>query len=418
MKTKIANILLVFILALFGLSSTAQTKKVLFIGNSYTYVNNLPKIIADLALSVNDTLIYNSSTPGGYTLQGHSTNATTLGKIAEGDWDFVILQEQSQRPSLPIEQVEADVFPYAHKLDSLINISNPCGETVFFMTWGRKNGDASNCGWWPPVCTYQGMDSLLNLRYMMMADSNNALVSPVGAVWHYIRDYYPTIELYSTDESHPSAAGSYAAACTFYTVFFRKDPNLLSYDLNLLPIDAERIRLAAKAMVYDSLINWHIGEYDHSIDFSFYPIGTWDIQFINESQNANGQLWDFGSETSTAVSPVHTFPGMGNYPITLYSYSNCDTLIMTQNVSIYYPEVSSVALNTTNYFYPNPAKDFISLLNVKGNIVSVKIYDISGKIVLSIKEITHGKIDVSSLEKGIYLIRVGQKAEIQKLIIE
>lgn len=72
------------------------------------------------------------------------------------------------------------------------------------------------------MCTYAGMDSLLHLRYMMMAEDNHAVVSPVGAVWNYIRANFPLIELYSPDESHPSVAGSYAAACCFYTSIFRK----------------------------------------------------------------------------------------------------------------------------------------------------------------------------------------------------
>lgn len=108
-----------------------QTRAALFLGNSYTYVNDLPKMIADVALTTGDTLIYDSNTPGGYTLQQHSTNATTLAMISTGAWDFVVLQEQSQLPSFPIEQVEVEVFPYAALLDSLISQANPCTETVF-----------------------------------------------------------------------------------------------------------------------------------------------------------------------------------------------------------------------------------------------------------------------------------------------
>ena len=106
----------------FSYYSIGQTKKsVLFLGNSYTYVNNLPQITADIATSMNDTLLFDSNTPGGYTLQGHSTNATSLSKIMVGNWNYVVLQEQSQLPSFDIVQVETDVFPYAHTLDSLIN---------------------------------------------------------------------------------------------------------------------------------------------------------------------------------------------------------------------------------------------------------------------------------------------------------
>ncbi|MFM9004523.1 MAG: hypothetical protein ACKOSR_03320, partial [Flavobacteriales bacterium] len=80
------------------------TKRVLFLGNSYTSVNNLPAMTQACALSAGDSLIIDSNTPGGYTFEGHSTNAISLQKIALGNWDFVVLQEQSQRPSFPIEQ--------------------------------------------------------------------------------------------------------------------------------------------------------------------------------------------------------------------------------------------------------------------------------------------------------------------------
>ena len=199
-----------------------QIKSVLFIGNSYTYVNDLPGLLASVAQSAGDSVIYDSNCIGGYTFQLHSTNATTLQKIAQGNFNYVVLQEQSQLPSFPISQVQSSVYPYARTLDSLITIANPCTETVFYMTWGRKNGDASNCANWPPLCTYSGMDSLLRMRYEYMANTNNAFVSPVGAVWRHIRNNYPGIELYNADESHPSIAGSYAAACTFYSIIFRK----------------------------------------------------------------------------------------------------------------------------------------------------------------------------------------------------
>ncbi|MDA0199222.1 MAG: hypothetical protein OT643_10645 [Bacteroidetes bacterium] len=57
------------------------TKKALFLGNSYTYVNNLPQLIANAAASAGDSLIFDNNTPGGYTLQGHTTNVSSLEKI-------------------------------------------------------------------------------------------------------------------------------------------------------------------------------------------------------------------------------------------------------------------------------------------------------------------------------------------------
>ena len=60
-----------------------QTKEVLFVGNSYTYVNDLPNMVKQIALSFGDTLIYDQNTPGGATLQMHSTNTQTLSKISQ-----------------------------------------------------------------------------------------------------------------------------------------------------------------------------------------------------------------------------------------------------------------------------------------------------------------------------------------------
>ena len=68
-----------------------QTKEVLFVGNSYTFYNNLPQLVADIALSLGDTLIHDSSTPGGATFNAHSSNSQTLSKISQQQWDYVVL---------------------------------------------------------------------------------------------------------------------------------------------------------------------------------------------------------------------------------------------------------------------------------------------------------------------------------------
>ena len=93
-----------------------QTKEVLFVGNSYTFYNDLPNMVKQIALSFGDTLIYDQNTPGGATLQMHSTNTQTLSKISQQQWDNVIIQCQSQEPSFSPSQVSNDVFPYAQIL--------------------------------------------------------------------------------------------------------------------------------------------------------------------------------------------------------------------------------------------------------------------------------------------------------------
>jgi hypothetical protein len=256
-KKRIFSIL---ILLLVSSCLWADGYKVLFIGNSYTDVNNLPQMIASIAESEGDTLVFSANLPGGFTFNNHlnSANSITPSLIQQGGWDYVVLQGQSQEPSFPDIQFYSQTYPYAQQLCEMVRQYNPEAKPMFYMTWGRKNGDQLNCPYFPPLCTYEGMDSLLYLRYMTMAADFEAEVSPVGALWHFLHDHNPEIELYASDGSHPSLAGSYAAACSFYTVLFRKNPRELTYNPGIADDEAESIRIAASKVVYDSLAKWFV----------------------------------------------------------------------------------------------------------------------------------------------------------------
>lgn len=387
------------------------TKRALFLGNSYTSVNNLPQLVADVAASTGDTLIFDSNTPGGYTLQNHATNSSSLAKIAAGNWEYVVLQEQSQLPAFPDSQVEVEVFPYAHLLDSIIHAENTCAETVFYMTWGRKNGDASNCSFWPPVCTYSGMDSLLNLRYRMMADTTNGIVSPVGSVWNYVRQNYPLIELYQSDDSHPSVAGSYAAACTFYSIFFRKDPSLITFNATLPESDASIIRAVTKMIVFDSLLHWHVGEYDPTAYFTDSIADGGQYYVSNKSSYTTDYVWDFGDGTTTTdTNPTHTYTGNGTYNVTLIA-SHCgllDTVSKTVTISVSgLQQEEFIDANFTGY--PNPVTHELYLtVNPEFSGSQYVVYDKLGQIVLTGKlDSENTLISFQELAKGFYLVCLG-----------
>jgi PKD repeat protein len=396
-----------------GLLSLAQTstKKVLFLGNSYTSVNNLPQMIKDVALSVNDTVVFDVNAPGGYTFQGHSTNTVSLNKIMAGIWDYVVLQEQSQMPSFPDQQVATDVFPYARALDSVITQYNICSETIFYMTWGRKNGDASNCSFWPPVCTYNGMDSLLNLRYQMMAEQNTAIVSPVGEVWNYVRTNHPEIELYSSDESHPSVAGTYLAACTFYSTIFRKDPTLINFFSTLSTVDAIKIQNAVKLKVYDSLMNWNIGLYDLNADFSYSPVSSNEFSFINNSTASYALLWDFGDgNTSIDTNPIHQYsqPGVYEVVLTIDYCGKTDSISKTINV-----DALNISENQQDSWkvYPNPVNHILQVDYLEMDASNFLIYNGLGEIVLN-GNLTFGtnKISTDQLNQGVYYIELNNSS--------
>jgi len=413
------QIILLFILLISVFGYSQDIKNILFIGNSYTASNNLPSIVDVLAKSAGDEIIFETSTGGGQTLQNHSNSAATISKIQQANWDYVVLQEQSQLPSFPMSQVQVQVFPYAKILCDTIRYYNNCTTPMFFMTWGRENGDASNCASWPPVCTYTGMDSLLNLRYRMMADSNEALVSPVGAVWNYIRNQYPTIDLYSSDGSHPSLEGSYAAACTFYTMIFQKSPLLITNDYGLNHMDADNIRNAAKIVVYDSLSKWNINKFNPQADFVVTNIGD-SIFTENNSKYSDSYLWSFGDgTTSTLFEPTHKYSNAQTYTISL-SANKCDMEnVMDTSLSI---TINNMELMETNGIsvFPNPAKEyFIIKFDNITHARDIILYSIDGRIIKEFKSINahESTFDISDLDAGIYMLSLRIKDKEFKLKI-
>jgi hypothetical protein len=356
----------------------SQTR-VLFIGNSYTAVNNLPQLTADCALSIGFAgmpMEVASSTPGGTTFQMHTTNASSQALINEGNWDYVVLQEQSQLPSFPDSQVAAECFPFAAQLNNQILSVDSCTETVFYMTWGRQNGDAGNCAFWPPVCTYLGMDSLLNLRYRQMAIANNAILSPVGALWNYIRNTYPEINLYSADGSHPSLEGSYAAACSMIAVMLRTDPYLITYSSTLDPVVAEKIKLAAQTVVFNNLMEWHVGEYDPAILISTTSNGL-DLQIENQSATGWNFTWDFGDgSSSNDFAAQHAYNSSGSYVL---SYLAIDACGRTAQGSFDIPiQENNISEINREYRVRNLENGFA--LDFNFPVTKVSVYDLNGRL--------------------------------------
>lgn len=392
------------LLFLIPLSTLAQSKSVLFIGNSYTGVNNLPVMTKDLALSLNDTLIIDSNTPGGTTFNSHSNNATSLSKIGQGTWDYVVLQAQSQEPSFPPTQVAAQTYPYAEILVDAILAANECTIPLFYMTWGRKNGDAGNCAGYPTICTYDGMQGRLRESYLEMALDNQAEVSPVGAAWKYVRDNHPTINLYSADESHPSVAGSYLAACVHYASIYKKSPIGATYTSSLANGDATILQNAAKLIVIDSLEKWNFRTNIIESDFTSISTTGAEFQFTNTSQNATDYFWDFGDGmTSTLENPIHNYNQAGFFDVTLISSNSCMSDTSLQQIN---PVVESIEEQNPNNFSVGYDGNQFTLRFKNSVTANIGIYNIHGQL-LQHEQSTNQTVYISKPRaSGVYFITV------------
>lgn len=185
------------------------TYKVLFVGNSYTYYNDgvdfhLQKMLAADASS--DSILYSCQkiAKGSYTLEAHSGDTETQNKIRNTQWNTVVVQEQSTRPI----NNPALFLEFATSLDLEIKKIN--AKTVLYMTWAEKD--------------QPGDIEALATSYLFVAAQINAKTAPVGRVWEYIQKSNPQIELYTSDNKHPTLSGTYVAACVFFHSLFGKNP--------------------------------------------------------------------------------------------------------------------------------------------------------------------------------------------------
>jgi len=102
-------------------------------------------------------------------------------------------------------------------------IRKSSAKTVFYMTWGYRNGDTLNNGV-SKTNTFDGMQEELRIGYTAIAEELSATVCPVGIAWLNAVHQDPKINLWAGDNKHPSREGTYLAACAFYATLFSESP--------------------------------------------------------------------------------------------------------------------------------------------------------------------------------------------------
>ena len=187
-----------------------KSRKVLFIGNSYTYFNDLDVVLEKMALTAEPQIKINTSsiTRGGANLQYHDSNPKTEEMLAKENWDLVILQNHSLST---IEDPKA-FCEYTTKMAK--RVFEHKAKPVFYMTWARENKPE--------------MIDTISKAYTEAGRNNNAYVAPAGLAWAKCKKLYPDMPLYTDDKSHPKPHGTYLTACVFYATLTGQSPEGLS----------------------------------------------------------------------------------------------------------------------------------------------------------------------------------------------
>ena len=226
------------------------TCRVLFIGNSYTYVNDLPGMLTKLASTSGRVVETGILAKGGASLADDVASQETQTALNSARWSVVVLQEQSERPSsLRLRQTQ--MYPAVHQLVHMIRDAK--AQPMFYLTPAHRDG-------WPEngLFDYASMQSAIDEGYLTIARELHAAVAPVGDAWSATLSQAPHSGLWQADGSHPTREGTYLAACVFYAAIFRQSPKGLRYHAGLPQHDATELQGIASKVVLGDPAKWEL----------------------------------------------------------------------------------------------------------------------------------------------------------------
>ena len=226
---------------------------VLFVGNSYTYYHDMPtQIFSNIAQAAGYEPNVISVTCGGYSLEQHADPQNTYGlKVASyllpkniNMFDFVVMQEQSQRPAY---NNRAPFYDAVRTISAKAQAIN--AKPILYSTWGRRSDskDLKSMG-----LTNESMTWRLAAGYSAIGEELNIPVGHVGLAFYEVYTGNSGIELYDDDATHPSYAGSYLAAMTLFSKMTGIDPTTVDFVGELTEAEAAVLKQAAKNAVFNT----------------------------------------------------------------------------------------------------------------------------------------------------------------------
>lgn len=196
-----------------------RMKRILFVGNSFTYYNDLPAMFESVAKAAGLDIEARMVTKGGWYLNRFADPQDEMGQklreaYAQEKWDYVVLQDQSFNPA----KNSRDLVESAKIIREMMN----CGEQMLmYQTWSYQAGSEKLAA---TGLTYKEMHDALKNAYQAAADAIGGVCVPVGDAFSECFRRHPEIGLYCADAFHPSPEGTYLAACSFYAAISGKSP--------------------------------------------------------------------------------------------------------------------------------------------------------------------------------------------------
>jgi len=211
------------------LTPAAHTQKILFIGNSLTYYNDLPGLVEQLSAAQERPLRQDNVTVANYSLALHWDLSAARKHLSEGDWNYVVLQDYSTRP---LEDPDAAVKDFS-KWGAEVNRIG--AKPIIFENWPHiMDADSGEMAM-----------TKMHQTYVKIQSDIGGDLAPIGWAWLRCRKEHPEIALF-VDEKHPTEAGTYLSACVIFKTLYHKTAVGLPAIINGLKLDPHTAEILQK----------------------------------------------------------------------------------------------------------------------------------------------------------------------------
>ncbi|MFA7273220.1 MAG: PKD domain-containing protein [Crocinitomicaceae bacterium] len=323
---KLFKLILAFFFGGQALAQKTNTEdlSILFVGNSFTHMNEMPFIFDRMAKSKGKSIHVEMNTRSGATFHVHTTRPDLFEAINSRQWDFVVLQGMSRELTHDPEILDTATMPYIRQILDSVYANDSCTNVLLYMTWGYKEGYPER----EDIATYELMADKIALGYQYLSDTLKLPIVPVGMVWKEVCKKYPEMELYDADKMHPGKNGSYIAASTFYTALFNESPEG-AITSTISNENAPKIQKIASDYVLNNYTKYGLDVNRYDIKTIRAVDGKFMLHGKTNFPEATSVNWDFGDGTnSTNLNPTHRYQKPGIYKITLTIEDTCGTRLI------------------------------------------------------------------------------------------
>lgn len=203
----------------YATSNDISTTRILFIGNSSTYYNQMPLMVEGLAKANNINCEVKSITASSYKLTqfattGNAYNTEIVNALSKEKWDFVILQEHRENIMGNLEATKNAITNLKSTIDST------GAKTILYETQADYIGNDFIIDGTSIYFDNITLQNYMTKFYFSLGNKFDCKVAPVGVNYTRCMKEYPEINLYNSDMIHPTLEGSYLAACTLFQTIF------------------------------------------------------------------------------------------------------------------------------------------------------------------------------------------------------